>query len=374
MALPKPSLGLLRGLSDEAVLRALMDRPRLTRAELAAVTGLSKPTTGDAVRRLQAAGLVSDTGERTSGRGGVGTYFSLAEDAGVALAVSIAPTGVAAEVMSAAGTLLCRVVEPVHRPATAGVVSRALERATGRALGDRRARTATVSAADPVDKTTGRLVHLPDAPFLLGAMEPASTLSRFLDGPVVVDNDVNWAARAEQSARAGQGDAADDFVYLYLGEGLGCAVVADGQVRRGHHGLVGEIAHVLVTGPSGRAMPLTAVFAELHLRRPQSTAIDVERLLADLGAEQGTRLAGHLAAAVAGVVDAAVSFADPVVVVLGGAWGSAAPFDSALAVVLDQRPRSVPIVAPLVRKEPALAGARAVAVENLRSDVIARSR
>jgi len=60
----KPSLALLRSLSDEAVLRALMDAPRLTRAELAPATGLSKPTAAEAIRRLEEAGLVRDTGEQ----------------------------------------------------------------------------------------------------------------------------------------------------------------------------------------------------------------------------------------------------------------------------------------------------------------------
>ena len=59
-----------------------------------------------------------------------------------------------------------------------------------------------------------------------------------------------------------------DFVYLFLGEGLGCAVVSDGEVRRGHAGLAGEIAHVVTAGPDGVAMPLTEVFAALGLRRP----------------------------------------------------------------------------------------------------------
>ena len=44
----KPSLELLRALSDEHVLRALMAEPRLTRAELACRTGISKPTVGRA--------------------------------------------------------------------------------------------------------------------------------------------------------------------------------------------------------------------------------------------------------------------------------------------------------------------------------------
>src|SRR5690348_12802668 len=128
MDAPKPSLALLRQITDEAVLRALMDEPRLTRAQLAAVTGLSKPTTSEAVRRLQSAGFVADTGERTNGRGGVGTYYALAQDAGVALAVTIAPEAVVAELVTAAGTLLHREVEPVRRPGTPRAVTRALAR------------------------------------------------------------------------------------------------------------------------------------------------------------------------------------------------------------------------------------------------------
>src|SRR5690348_16076133 len=144
-------------MSDEAVLRALMERPRLTRAELAAMTGLSKPTASESVRRLQEAGLVADTGELTSGRGGVGTYYALAGRAGLAIAVGIAPTGVVAEVMDASGSSVSRMVEPVRRPATPRIATRALARAVDGALDGRRARVATVSAADPVDKTTGRM-------------------------------------------------------------------------------------------------------------------------------------------------------------------------------------------------------------------------
>ena len=69
-----PSLDLLRSLSDEHVLGALIDHQRLTRTELADVTGISKPTVSESVRRLVAAGLVIDTGERTTGRGRSGSY------------------------------------------------------------------------------------------------------------------------------------------------------------------------------------------------------------------------------------------------------------------------------------------------------------
>ncbi|MYS14199.1 ROK family transcriptional regulator, partial [Streptomyces sp. SID4982] len=92
---------------------------------------------------------------------------------------------------------------------------------------------------------------------------------------------------------------------VHLGEGLGCAVATDGAVRRGHRGLAGEIAHVCTTGPDGTAMPLTEVFAALGLRRPDSTAVDVDALEAAVTADDSTAQA--LARAVAGVLSAAVA-------------------------------------------------------------------
>src|ERR1700749_3930226 len=125
----KPSLELLRALTDEHVLRALMRAHRLTRAELAAATGISKPTAGESVRRLVAAGLVADTGQRTAGgrgRGRAGSYYALAPDAGPALAVSLAPEGIVAECVDAHGDTVARAQEKISRPARPAQVAAAL--------------------------------------------------------------------------------------------------------------------------------------------------------------------------------------------------------------------------------------------------------
>src|SRR5689334_22538923 len=225
-----------------------MRRQRLTRAELATETGISKPTVSESVRRLVDAGLVADTGQRSAGgrgRGRVGSYYALADSVGVALTVSIAPEGIVAECIDAHGDTLARTQETISRPARPVQVAAALRTAAKKVRRDAglALRLAVVSAADPVDRTTGRTVHLPDAPFLLGELDPAQILAPYIDGPVAVDNDVNWAAQAERD-HAGA-TALDDFAYLFLGEGLGCAIISDGRVRRGHTGLAGEVAHLI---------------------------------------------------------------------------------------------------------------------------------
>ncbi|GAB3179462.1 ROK family transcriptional regulator [Streptomyces incanus] len=375
MSLAKPSLEMLRALTDENVLRALMEKGRLTRAEIATWTGISKPTVSDSVRRLSEAGLLADTGERTTGRGRVGTYYSLAADTGAALVASISPEGVVAETVDAFGTTTARAEVGLGRApgphATARALTEAVTLVRPRVHG--RLRTAVVSAADPVDRVSGRLVHLPDAPFLVGDLDPAAVLAGPVDGTVLVDNDINWAARAERATGCALG--VDDFVYVHLGEGLGCAVVTDAEVRRGHHGLAGEIAHLYTAGPRGAALPLIEVFAELGLRRAESTAIDVDALraaaLGDSTAARRTRDA--LARAVGGVLAAAVALADPRLIVLGGLWGAEPTIAEAIRERFAELPRSVPVAAAQVA-EPELAGARARAVEALRTAIITTSR
>ncbi|WP_020143161.1 ROK family transcriptional regulator [Terracoccus sp. 273MFTsu3.1] len=378
MSSAKPSLDLLRSLTEEHVLHALMEHGRLTRAEVAARTGISKPTISEGVRRLVDAGLVVDTGERSSGRGRAGSYFTLAPDSGAALVVGITPQGVVAEAVDAFGVVVGSADVALPRDAGVGAVGLALTRAANAAAArvTGRLRLAVVSAADPVDRETGRLVHLPDAPFLVGDLDAPSLLATAVDGPVLVDNDVNWAARAERAAGgAGAVDGSHDFVYLYLDEGLGLAVVSDGEVRRGHSGLAGEIAHLTTQGPDGRATRLTEVFAQLGLRRAGSTAIDVGRLrttIADSG--RGASTLDALGAAVSGVLEAAVALVDPEKVVVGGAWGS----DEAMVGELRRRsadlPRRVPVVVAAVTQQPQLVGARAEALQRLRDVIITTVR
>ena len=372
----KPSLELLRSLTDEHVLRALMQHRRLTRAELATETGISKPTVGESVRRLAETGSVVDTGERTPGgrgRGRVGSYYALADDIGVALAVNIAPEGVVAECVDAYGETVSRAERTLGRPARPADVTAALRAVAGDARhgAELTPRLAVVSAADPVDRRTGRLVQLPDAPFLVGELDPIEVLAPHVDGPITVDNDVNWAARAEREH--GGAATVNDFAYLFLGEGLGCAIVSDGEVRGGFGGLAGEVSHLVTTGPRGQAMRFIEVFGELGLRQTGSTAIDVDRLrTAATGPDARETAARHaLGQAISGVVAALVALADPQLIIIGGSWGSQPALLDAIVTAAAHLPRHAPIRAAEVLTEPSLAGARHDALGRLRSTIVA---
>jgi predicted NBD/HSP70 family sugar kinase len=366
----KPSLELLRGLSDEHVLRALMTRDQMTRAELAACTAISKPTVGESVRRLVEAGVVVDTGERTSGRGRVGSYYALAPGLGCALAVSVAPEGVVAEVADARGRILAQSRAEVTRPVGLHQAASALRLVAAEVARQVPApvRLAMVSAADPVDRVTGRTVHLPGTPFLLGELSPADILADVVLGPVTVDNDVNWAARAEREIAA---DTWTDAFYLYLGEGLGGAVISDGEVRRGGRGIAGEVAHMITVGPDGRATRFLDVFGALGLRYPESTAVNVSALTTAVGGGNpaGTVLSA-LAQAIGGILASVTALCDPQLIVLGGPWGGRpAVVDAVRAAAVGLR-GPVQVRAAVVTEDAPLAGARTAAIRALGDSIV----
>ncbi|CAN5762211.1 ROK family glucokinase [soil metagenome] len=87
------------------------------------------------------------------------------------------------------------------------------------------------------------------APHLSWRDEPIrDLLVERLDLPVVVDNDANAAAWAEHRFGAAQGETR--LLMVTLGTGIGGAMVQDGRVERGRHGLAGEFGHMQVV-PDG---------------------------------------------------------------------------------------------------------------------------
>lgn len=67
--------------------------------------------------------------------------------------------------------------------------------------------------------------------------------------PVVIDNDANAAAWAEYRFGAARGETR--LVMVTLGTGIGGALIIDGRVERGRHGMAGEFGHMQVV-PDGR--------------------------------------------------------------------------------------------------------------------------
>jgi predicted NBD/HSP70 family sugar kinase len=268
--------------------------------------------------------------------------------AGYAAGVDVGPDGITAAVADITGA--------VRGQATAtrgsddliadvrGALRAALRQASVPAGG---LRSVVIGTPGVVDPATGDVDLAVDVPAWHPGL-PAALRER-LQCPVTVENDVNLAALAEQSR--GRATDVSDFVLLWIGRGLGLAVVLGGRLHRGASGGAGEIGYLPVPGA-----PLPALVTEPRATAFQSL-VSAEAVLA-LAATHGLvepTASDAVAAAVATdhpLVDElgerlAVGLAaicvvlDPSLVVLSGDVGRAG--GSALASRIE---RAVPRIAP----------------------------
>lgn len=185
--------------------------------------------------------------------------------------------------------------------------------------------TVGVGLAGLVDQPRGVLVwgpHLPGED-----LEVGDRLSQRLGVPVVVDNDANLAALAEQRQGAARGRKA--AVMLTLGTGIGMGLIVDGRIFRGR-GHAGEVGHVTVeaggeecacgrrgcweTKVSGRRLEADAV-AVLGPGREAGDLVEAARARNEAAVASLSEAASWLAVG----VEALVLALDPDIVVVGGA-------------------------------------------------------
>lgn len=81
----------------------------------------------------------------------------------------------------------------------------------------------------------------------------ADVLAQRCGLPVVIEHDANAAALAERRFGAGAGPAGGPgcTVFVALGTGIGAALLIDGEIYRGAHGVAPELGHLRVV-PDGR--------------------------------------------------------------------------------------------------------------------------
>lgn len=97
-----------------------------------------------------------------------------------------------------------------------------------------------VAAAGFIDRERSTVIH---APNIAWRNEPLrQVLEARLQARVFIENDANAAGWGEFRFGAGRGRR--DIVMLTMGTGVGGAVVADGALYRGGHGIGGELGHI----------------------------------------------------------------------------------------------------------------------------------
>ncbi|MCW2871632.1 ROK family transcriptional regulator [Actinacidiphila oryziradicis] len=329
-----------RVINDRLALELLQRDGPLTAAQLRILTGLSRPSVADLVERLQDAGLIAVVGEAGAERRGPNArLYGIVADRAYLAAVDVRTHRVAVEVADLLGRTVGSAALPVdpysdpRRTVSRSVVL--LER-TAHDAGVAELHTIAVGAPGLVVPATGELSPSGALPAWHSAL--VATLRKRFGVPVLLENEVNLAAVAEQ--RLGAVPDKDTFVLLWLGHGVGAAVILDGRLRRGASGGAGEIGFLPVpgtwqlptaTGCEGGFHSLASSGAVCALAREHGLPVagdDAPAAEAVVGAartagKRGELFLDALAARIAVGAAAVCAVLDPGCVVLAGEVGRA---------------------------------------------------
>jgi predicted NBD/HSP70 family sugar kinase len=240
-----------RAINDRLALELLQEEGPLTAGQLKTMTGLSRPTVADLVERLQGSGLIRVVGETGADRRGPNArLYGIVADRAHLAALDVRTESVSVVVADLLGTRLAEASLPIGGDSEPGpVVQRAaaLVERTSRNAGAAALHSVCVGAPGLIDPSTGELRDTTGLPAWHRMLVAA--LQQRLPARVIVENETNLAAVAEQ--RLGAAGDRESFAFLWLGQGVGAGIVLDGRLRRGASGGAGEIGFLPVPGTAG---------------------------------------------------------------------------------------------------------------------------
>lgn len=235
---------LIREINQAIVLNAVRTHHSLSRTDIARGTGLGLPTVSGITSELIDAGLLVEGESRVSASGRRPVMLSLNAAAGYAIGVKLTEHEMISVLTDLEATVLARHVVAVRNRDIADVVD-GLESCVGTLVpeaGGRPVYGVGIGLAGVIDRDRGFVRHATYSEWQ--SVPLGSMLEERLGLPVVVDNDVNALAAAEQWFGSGRGVA--DFIAVSLGRGIGLGMVLDGRLYRGARGGAGEFGHVKV--------------------------------------------------------------------------------------------------------------------------------
>jgi predicted NBD/HSP70 family sugar kinase len=337
---------LIRAMNEQLLLGHIRVSGPCSRADLARISGLSKPTVSLALANVERAGLVRIAGQRTGVPGRTAQLYEVRPEAGFVLGLDIGLKYLRGAVADLAGEVRTRDSRKVVATSVRGRLAELVELADdlcARAGTSRQAVTQTVIGTPGVYDPQRNAIALTgglagwDRPAALAGLREAFGLS------VALENDVDAAALAEQTH--GYGRDRESFAFVHIGTGIGMGLVLNGRLHRGVHGVAGEIAFMpLSEGESGEARrrgPLEAAAAASGVVRAARKAgmrgpVSARSVFAAAarGDERAVAVVAEEARLVASAICCVITVVDPGLIVLGGGIGQAPGFAAAVTTAL----------------------------------------
>jgi predicted NBD/HSP70 family sugar kinase/transposase len=234
----------LGSFNESVVIETVRLAGSITRGEISERTRLTQQSVSRITRSLLARGLLVEDLHRYSTAGKPRTPVRLRDDAAHALGIHLDPEVLTAVVVDLSGSIVASRSEPITTRALVDQVTdlgEAVLAGAGRSVADDTFLGIGVATPGPVDTASGTILDPPlmaawrDVPLL-------SLLEKRFPCPIVIEKDCTAAAIGERWI--GRDRRARDFVYLYLGTGVGAGLVLNGDIYRGLTANAGEFGQL----------------------------------------------------------------------------------------------------------------------------------
>ena len=268
---------LIRAMNEQLLLEHIRASGPYSRADLARVSGLSKPTVSLALANLERAGLIRLAGQRTGVPGRSALLYEVRPEAGFVLGLDIGLRYLRGAVADLAGVVRARESREVRATNVRGRVSELVQLAEGLS---EQAGISPAAVIQTVVGSPGVYDRQRDVIALTGGLpgwdrpEALTGLREAFGEGLTIENDVDAAALAERAL--GHGRDVDSFAFVHVGTGIGMGLVLGGRLHRGVHGVAGEIAF-LPLGAAPAASAPTAMGAAPDGARAGGAAPDGAR-------------------------------------------------------------------------------------------------
>jgi predicted NBD/HSP70 family sugar kinase len=340
---------LLRALNEQLLLQHIRLLGPISRAELARMSGLSKPTVSLALANVERSGLVREAGQRTGVPGRSAVLYEVRPDAGYVLGLDIGRQYLRGAVADITGEVLARTALRTRASSASGRLAELIglaDELCGQAGIQRAAITQTVIGSPGVYDPRRNTITLAGELAAWGKPAVIAELREAFGDGLVVENDVDAATLAEREQ--GHGREASTFAFVHVGTGIGMGLVIDGNLHRGVHGVAGEIAFMPISAGQGsdpqdarrrgalEASGSAAAVVRAARRAGMRGSVSARRVFAAAAAgdERAAAVVADEAELVARAICAIVTVVDPELVVLGGGIGQAPGFAASVAAHL----------------------------------------
>lgn len=219
----------------------------VSRTELVDATGLSAQTVTNITRRLLDDGFVEEAGRTITGPGKPRTTLRLKADSRLSIGVHLDPAVMTFVLLDLAGSVIGRSVKrtPANDPRRIiKAMAEAVDELIVRSGADReRIAGIGVATPGPLDAARGTVIDPPKL-HAWHRVPLRDALAEETGFRVTLEKDTTAAAVAELWTGAAPTDGS--FLFVYLGIGIGTALVLDGEVVHGSSRNVGEVGHIIV--------------------------------------------------------------------------------------------------------------------------------